>query len=103
MQLALNSGEVLIHQGSAKHQTQSELPMDEGELFLTNYRLVFVDNAQKSQIELILREIQSLQKCWTKEFGVVPLYENQMKIQTLKNEFNFVMTSPGHWIDLIRV
>lgn len=103
MQLALNSGEVLIHQGSAKYQSQADLPMNEGQLFLTNSRLVFIDDRPEGQTEVILKEIQSLQKCWTKDFGVVPLFENQLKVQTLNNESKFIVESPGYWIDMIRV
>lgn len=81
MKTTLRQGEQIIKNGAANLQKNIETVG--GKLYLTNQRLVFEShkfNVQSGETEVELSNIQSLEKCWTKFLGFVPLFPNSLAV-----------------------
>lgn len=76
-----------------------------GRLFLTSHRLVFEPhgvNAQKHRFVVRLTDIDSVQKCWTKLFGVIPIAPNSLALEVRDGTtYKFVLVGRGAWADAI--
>ncbi len=99
----LREGEAIIQESAANFQKNIETVG--GRLFLTNRRLVFEAhsfNVQGGITELELSVINSLQPCWTKLFGLIPLFPNSLAVLTeQEKEFRFVLSNRQAWITAI--
>ncbi|AZZ93534.1 MULTISPECIES: GRAM domain-containing protein [unclassified Hahella] len=95
----LAPGEDILKEGAANLQKNVETVG--GKLYLTNQRLVFrahALNVQGGVTEIPLAQVCKLTKCWTKLFGVVPLYPNSLAISTHDNTvFRFVLFGRDSW------
>lgn len=83
MKTKLNQNEQIIKQGAAN--LQKGLETVGGKLYLTDQRLVFEEhkiNIQGGSTEVILSDIQSSEKCWTKFLGLIPLMPNSLAVYT---------------------
>lgn len=101
--VALNPQEQLVRQGAANLQKNIETVG--GKLLLTNQRLVFKAHAinfQGGTTDVPLSDIQSVQPCWTKFLGLVPLFPNSLAVTTKKGvEYRFVLFGRQAWADAI--
>ena len=102
--MKLSDNEEIIKKGSANLQRGIETVG--GKLYLTNERLNFEShklNIQTGNLEISLKEINSLKKSWTKLFGVIPLFPNAIKVLTKSNnEYIFTLLGRDAWISEIR-
>ena len=76
-----------------------------GKLYLTNLRLVFESHgfAQSKTATIIdLPSISSVQECWTRLLGIIPLVPNGIAIDTTQSqEHRLALGKRGTWIDAI--
>jgi len=100
--LILNIDERVIKQGAANMQRGIETVG--GQLYLTNQRLLFSAhrfNVQTGDSEVPLRTISSVQRCWTRFLGVLPLLPNSLAVHTRDEVHRFVVFGRSHWADAI--
>lgn len=99
MKTEFRQTEKIVKEGSANLQKNIETVG--GKLYLTNQRLVFEAHAlniQSGAIEVELANIQSSEKCWTKLFGILPLFPNSLAVYTKEGkEFRFALFGRGAW------
>jgi hypothetical protein len=95
----LRHGEQVAKEGAANLQRTVETTG--GRLCLTNQRLVFEAhkfNIQAGTTEIALSSVQSLRPCWTKLFGIVPLFPNSLAVFTKNGtEYRFVLAGRHAW------
>ena len=93
MKTELKQNEQIIKQGAANLQKGIETVG--GKLYLTNRRLVFEAhkiNIQGGNTEIELPNIHSLEKCWTKFLGFIPMMPNSLAVYTKSGkEYRFVL------------
>lgn len=101
--VSLNPQEQIIKQGAAN--LQKNIESVGGKLMLTNQRLVFkahAMNVQGGTTDVPLSDIQSVQPCWTKLLGIIPLFPNSLAVHTKKGvEFRLVLFGRQAWADAI--
>lgn len=98
MGLILNVDEVLIKQGAANMQRGIETVG--GNLCLTNQRLLFSAhsfNVQRGDSEIALQAVCSIQRCWTRLLGVIPLMPNSLAVHTSDGVYRFVLSGRSQW------
>jgi len=99
MKLELGSNEVTIKESTANLQKNIETVG--GKLCLTNQRLVFKShkiNIQTGVTEIQLSSIESVEKCWTKFLGIIPIMPNSLTVNTKGGEtFSFVLFGRSNW------
>jgi hypothetical protein len=97
-------GEQVLKQGPANLHKNIEAVG--GRLYLTNRRLVFeahVFNVQGGVTEIELARVASTRLCWTKLFGVIPLFPNLLAVVTNDGvEHRFVLFGRKVWADAIQ-
>jgi len=103
MKTELRQGEKLVKDGAANLQKNIETVG--GKLYLTNQRLVFEShkfNIQSGVTEVDLSNIESLEKCWTKFLGFLPVFPNSLMVYTKQGkEYRFVLFGRGAWLAAI--
>ncbi len=103
MKTELNSNEQIIKQGPANLQKGIETVG--GKLYMTNQRLIFEAhkmNFQGDSTEITLSEIESVEKCWTKFLGFIPVMPNSLAVYTRSGqEYRFVLFGRGLWMEAI--
>src|SRR5437764_1462349 len=104
MHTDLGDGERLVHQSGANLQRGIETVA--GHLFLTTRRLIFEAhrfNVQTGRTVVPLRDVESVSKCWTKLFGLIPIFPNSLAVATAKGKtYRFATFGRDAWIRLIR-
>lgn len=103
MNIELAADENLIRDGAANLQRGMEAVG--GRLFLTDSRLVFLShplNVQTGVTEIPLRTIRSVQPCWTKLLGIIPVTPNSLAVQTDEAEHRFVVVGRANWMRVIQ-
>lgn len=100
MKIDLQSGEVILKEGSANLQKGWETVG--GKLYLTNFRLIFKThklNIQSGITEIERSKIQNCKKCWTKFLNLIPLAPNSLAVRTIDGEeYRFVLYKRKTWI-----
>jgi hypothetical protein len=104
MHTDLGDGERIIHRSGANLQRGIEAVG--GHLFLTTWRLIFEAhrlNVQTGRTIIPLRDVEGVWKCWTRLFGLIPVFPNSLAVATAKGKtYRFVMFGRDAWIRLIR-
>jgi hypothetical protein len=99
----LREEEAIVKESAANFQKSIETVG--GRLFLTTQRLVFEAhkfNVQGGTTELELSNIHSLRPCWTRLFGLIPLFPNSLAVTTGQGkEYRFVLTGRHTWAEAI--
>lgn len=99
----LDSNEVLLKQGPANLQRHIETVG--GRLYLTNTRLIFESHAFNVQVGttlILLSDIVTITKCWTKFLNLIPLLPNSLAVFTSSGqEFRFVLYGRTAWASAI--
>jgi hypothetical protein len=99
MKLLLRRDEQIIKEGEA--ELQKNIHMVVGRLFLTNQRFVFIAhryNFRGGIAEVELSSIQSIEKCWTKLLGFIPIFPNSLAVCTRQGkEYRFVLYKRSAW------
>jgi len=99
MKTQLRRGEQVIKEGAANLQRNIETVG--GKLYLTNQRLVFEAhkfNVQRGATELELSTIQLLRPCWTRQWGLFPIFPNSLAVYTKDGEERrFVLVDRSAW------
>jgi len=105
MKTELRQNEQIIKTGFANLQRGIETVG--GKMNLTNQRLIFKGhklNIQKNATEIELSNIQSLQPCWTKFLGIIPLFPNSLAVFTKQGkEYRFVLFRRRTWMATIEM
>ena len=100
MKVELHQNESVERRGFANLQRGRETVG--GRIYLTNQRLIFVPhflNLQREPLFLELATIKSIQKCWTKFLGVLPIWPNSLAIQVVSGDTHkFVLFSRSKWM-----
>lgn len=103
MKINMKQNEQFIKKGAANLQKNIETVG--GKLYLTNQRLMFEAhkiNVQSGSVEIELSDVQSLEKCWTKFLGFIPLMPNSLAVNTKTGkEYRFVLFGRGAWVTAI--
>jgi hypothetical protein len=103
MRTDLMEGEVVSKEGKAN--LLKGINSIGGKLYLTNLRLVFESHgfAQSKAATIIdLPSISSVQECWTRLLGIIPLVPNGIAIDTTQSqEHRLALGKRGTWIDAI--
>jgi len=103
MKIDLAPNERLIREGAANLQRGIETVG--GHLFLTDRRLVFSShsfNAQTGVTEIPLHAVRSVEPCWTKFLGFLPLAPNSLAVRTDQGEHRLVLFGRTSWATAIR-
>lgn len=98
MKIELAPNEKLLREGAANLQRGIETVG--GRLFLTDSRLVFSShrfNVQAGTTEIALSDVRSVQPCWTKFLGIIPLAPNSLSVATGAAEHRFVLFGRMDW------
>lgn len=99
----LRASEQVIKKGAANLQKGYEAVG--GTLCLTNNQLVFEAhnfNLQVGTTVVELSNIQTVRKCWTKLFGILPLFPNSLAVRTIQgDEYHFVLVGRSAWLAAI--
>ena len=99
MKLELRLNEITIKESGAN--LQKSIEMVGGKLSLTNQRLVFKSHNASIQTDLTeiqLTDIASLEKCWIKLLGIIPIMPNLLDVNTKDGKkFSFVLFDRNHW------
>ena len=98
--------EVVVKEGRASlRKGINSVAFIGGKLYLTNLRLVFESHgfAQSKHATIIdLSSIASVQECWTRLLGIIPLVPNGIAIDTTQvQEYRLALGKRGTWIDAI--
>lgn len=104
MKIDLAPNEHLIREGAANLQRGIETVG--GRLFLTDLRLVFSShafNVQTGPTEIPLSAVRSVQPCWTRFLGVLPLAPNSLAVRTDQAEHRFVLFDRSIWAQAIQL
>lgn len=100
MKTELRQGEQVIKEGSANLQRNIETVG--GKLYLTNQRLIFEAhkfNVQRGVTEVELSNIQALHPCWTRQWGLFPIFPNSLAVYTKHGEeYRFVLFGRSAWV-----
>ena len=100
----LGGGERLIRQSDANLQRGIETVG--GRLFLTSRRLIFEThalNVKAGRTVVSLRDVEDVWKCWTKLFGLIPIFPNSLAVSTAAGKtYRFVMFGRDKWVRAIR-
>jgi hypothetical protein len=100
----LGDGERILRDSSASLQRGIETVG--GRLFLTSRRLIFEEhglNVRTGRTVIALRDVEDVWKCWTRLFGLVPVFPNGLAVSTAKGKtYRFVLFGRAAWIQLIR-
>ena len=103
MRTDLVEDEVVVKEG--KENLMKGINSVGGKLYLTNLRLVFESHgfAQSKTATIIdLSSISSVQECWPRIFGIIPLFPNGIAINTTQGqEHRLALGKRGTWIDAI--
>ena len=103
MKTELKQDETIVKERAANLQRGIETVG--GKLYLTNQRLIFEAhkfNVQSAASEIDLSSVGSLQKCWTKFLGFIPLTPNSLAVNTTGGkEYRFVLFGRDSWIAAI--
>jgi len=103
MRTDLVEDEVVVKEGKAN--LMKGINSVGGKLYLTNLRLVFESHgfAQSKTATIIdLPSISSVQECWTRLLGIIPLVPNGIAIDTTQGqEHRLALGKRGTWIDAI--
>ena len=103
MKIELLPNEQLLREGAANLQRGPETVG--GWLFLTNSRLVFSShrfNVQTGVTEIALSTVRSVQPCWTKFLGFLPVAPNSLSVASESGEHRFVLFRRSAWAEAIR-
>jgi len=104
MKTELRQGEQVIKEGPANLQKNIETMG--GKLCLTNQRLIFEAhkfNVQRSVTEVELSNIQALRPCWTRQWGLFPIFPNSLAVFTKQGkEYRFVLSRRHKWAAAIK-
>jgi hypothetical protein len=104
MPTELGDGERLIRQSDANLQRGIETVG--GRLFLTSRRLIFEThklNVKTGRTVVALRDVEDVWKCWTKLFGLIPVFPNSLAVSTAQGKtYRFVMFGRDKWVRAIR-
>jgi hypothetical protein len=104
MHTELRDDEEVIRDGRANLQRGIETVG--GYLYLTTRRLIFeahAFNVQSGRTVIPLRDIEDASPCWTKLFGLVPIFPNSLAVFTTKGKtFRFVIGDRDGWRIAIR-
>ncbi|MCL0054967.1 GRAM domain-containing protein [Dehalococcoidia bacterium] len=104
MRTELTENEVVVKEGKAN--LLKGINSVGGRLYLTNLRLVFESHgfAQSKAATIIdLSSIASVQECWTRLLGIVPLVPNGIAIDTTQGqEHRLALGKRGMWIGAIK-
>ena len=99
MKTELRQGEQVIKEGTANLQKNVETVG--GKLCLTNQRLVFEAhkfNVQRGVTEVELSNIRALRPCWTRQWGLFPIFPNSLAVYTKHGEeYRFVLFGRSVW------
>lgn len=100
----LGDGERILHQSGANLQRGIETVG--GHLYLTTRRLVFEShrhNVKTGRTVVRLRDVEDVWKCWTKLFGLLPIFPNSLAVATAGGKtYRFVLFGRDKWIVAIR-
>ena len=103
MKTSLMPLERLVKEGGANLQRGAETVG--GHLFLTNFRLVFEShsfNVQTGNTEIRLEAIESMNLCWTKFLGSIPLFPNSLEVVlTDGTAYSMVLNGRKEWLRVI--
>ena len=103
MKTELGQDESIVKEAAASLQRGIEIVG--GRLYLTNQRLIFEAhrfNIQSGSSEINLSNLQSLQKCWTRFLGCIPLCPNSLAVNTTQGEaYRFVVPQRDAWVAAI--
>ena len=103
MKILLRRNEQIIKEGEA--ELQKTIHMVVGRLFLTNQRFVFAahrHNIRAGDTEIELSNIRSIEKCWTKLLGHIPIFPNSLAVRTRTGGiYRFVLYKRSAWIKTI--
>jgi hypothetical protein len=75
-----------------------------GHLYLTTHRLIFeahAFNIQSGVSVIPLRDVEGVEKCWTRFLGLIPIFPNSIAVATKDKTYRFVVPSRQEWIDAI--
>jgi len=104
MKTELRQGEQVVKEGAANLQKNIETVG--GKLYLTSQRLVFEAhkiNIQGGTTEVELQNIQSSRPCWTRFFGLIPLFPNSLAVFSKQGkEYRFVLFGRHAWAVAIK-
>lgn len=103
MQMTLSPDERQLRHGAANLQRGIETVG--GRLTLTDSRLIFSAhslNVQTGTTEIPLATIRSVQPCWTRFLGLVPLMPNSLAVRTDQAEYRFVLFNRSRWAQAIQ-
>jgi hypothetical protein len=104
MNMEITPGENLIKVSGAN--LQRGLETVGGHLHLTNKRLIFVAhkfNIQTGLTEILLTDVISVHKCWTKLLGKIPIFPNSIRVICRQGkEFKIVLNNRCSWISSIK-
>ena len=105
MRVTLNEHEVVVKCGIASTQAvRGSVPIESGQLVLTNQRLVFEKHRShggSATREICLSSIGGVNKTWTR-FGPIPVMPNSLMIQNDGGaQFHFVLAGRNQWISAI--
>jgi hypothetical protein len=104
MKPTLAQDEKILRKGAANLQMNIETVG--GHLTLTTSRLIFKPhpfNIQRWITEIQLSDIKAIEECWTKFFGVFPIFPNSLAITTAKGPtFSFVLFNRQSWATTIK-
>lgn len=100
MKTKLRQGEQTIKESPANLQKNIETVG--GKLYLTDQRLVFEAhkfNVQRGVTEVELSNIQALRLCWTRQWGLFPIFPNSLAVYTKRGEeYRFVLFGRSAWV-----
>lgn len=102
MRTILNKDEILIKKGGANLEVGIETVG--GHLYLTTYRLIFEPhklNFNRKCIEIMIDDIEEIEKKWSKLFYIIPIYPNALSVYTVKREYIFIVFSNKKWANSI--
>jgi hypothetical protein len=104
MHTDLGDGERIVRESGANLQRGIETVG--GRLFLTTRRLIFEAhrfNVKTGRTVVRLRDVEDVWKCWTRLFGLVPIFPNSLAVSTAEGKtYRFVMFGRDKWVRAIR-
>ncbi len=92
----------MLKEGSANLQKNIETVG--GKLSLDKEKLIFKAhkfNVQGGVTEIELPNITSIEKCFTKFLGFIPIFPNSIAVSTNTDTYRFVVSSREQWIQCI--
>jgi hypothetical protein len=103
MKTPLLPGEQPVKDGAAS--LQLGIDVSGGWLYLTNMRLVFESHAfnlQTGTAIIPLKSVSSTRLCWTKWFGLFPLFPNSLVVSTNEGrDYQFIVFGRRLWKNVV--